>query len=84
MRKAASIARGTWLETSEPMLVFSSRLMLISPSPTETGSISISTRLTRSSPRLGSRIRHTGKPIARSAGSIISIWTSVPATTPMA
>ena len=84
MRKAASIARGTSSETPEPMTVFSSRLMLISPSPIETGSISSSTRLTRSSPRRGSRMWPIGKPIRRSVGSIISSCTSVPATTPMA
>ncbi len=84
MRKAASIARGTEVETSEPMTEFSSRLMLISPRPSETGSISSSTRLTRTSSRLGIRIFATGKPIRRSAGIIISSWTSVPATTPIA
>ena len=45
-------ARHLVADTSEPIVEFSSRLMLISPSPTETGSISSSTRLTRSSPRL--------------------------------
>ena len=56
MRKAASIARGTCGETIEPIVEFSSRLMLIRPRPTETGSISSSTRLTRTSSRLGSRM----------------------------
>ena len=58
--------------------------MLISPSPTETGSISTSTRRTSGSSRRGSRIRHTGKPSRRSDGTVISSWTSVPATTPIA
>ena len=58
--------------------------MLISPSPTETGSISISTRRTSGSSRRGSRSRQIGKPSLRSPGSVISSCTSVPATTPIA
>ena len=49
MRKAASIARGAWSETSEPSIELMSRLKLMSPRPIVTGSISTKTRWTRGS-----------------------------------
>ena len=49
MRNAASIARGACSETSEPSVELMSRLKLMSPRPIVTGSIRISTRLSRGS-----------------------------------
>ena len=81
MRNALSIAAGASSETSEPIIeLIRTRSMLISPSPIETGSISISTRRTSGSSRRGRRICQIGKPSRRSGGIVISSCTSVPAT----
>ena len=82
MRKALSIAAGAWSEIRVAKMLSTERLKLIRPSPSVTGNISFSTRITRSSRQLKSRTRR--KPVLRSHGSGSNNCTSVPIRTPIA
>ena len=82
MRNALSIAAGASSEISVAKMLFTDRLKLISPMPSVTGSISFSTRITRSSRQLKSRVRR--KPVLRSHGSGSRSCTIVPSRIPIA
>ena len=63
MRKAASIARGAWSETSEPSVELISTLKLMSPSPIVTGSMRSSTLRTRSSRNENGQLQVEAEPV---------------------
>ena len=83
MRKAASIARGAWSETSEPIALLSTTETLISPRPRLTGNISFRIWSTYGSCRKSIE-RRSGNPIRRSGRHDIASCTAVPATMPIA
>ena len=82
MRKALSTAAGPMLgSTRAAKNVLTSRLRLISPSPSVTGSMSTKTRCTASSRGSQNQLRW---PRRRIAGYGIANWTAVPSRIPMA
>ena len=85
MRNAASIARGASSEISQPICVLRTRSMLISPSPTDTGSISIEHLAHALVAPLGQAETGTpGSRSARSTGNVMASWTTVATSTPIA
>ena len=82
MRKAASIARGACSEISDPSTELMTRSKLMIPSPSVTGSMSLSVWMTRGSrqskPSLSRKSRRA------SAGKHMASCTIVPISTPIA
>ena len=82
MRKAASMARGAWSETSEPSDELMSRSKLMTPRPMVTGSISLKMRPTRGS--RGLKCQSKRKPTRGRTGTDMTSWMIVPSSTPNA
>ena len=82
MRNALSISAGACSETSEPKMLLISRLKLISPRLSVTGSIRSSTR--RTSRLRQSKTRSSRNGVLRRSQAGIASWIAVPTSTPIA